>query len=219
MTQNYLPAVPLLRGAPLPRARPAVQKLCWGTWVLLALACCQSPAAFGQSAGSIDREYPLKAAYLYNFGTYIEWPESAFVDSTSPLVLGILGQNSFGNELDQLVRRRIGSRPITVRHFSDATDISECHILFIAASVSERQLTDAFAKVRGLPILCVGETPGFARAGGDIGFFVQQNKLRFEINIHAARQQGLKISSKLLGVATVVGAEHSLTHGSSSWAP
>lgn len=215
MTQTSPPAARTLCAAPLPRVWPYVPRFCGSLVVLLTLTCCCPQSTCGQAAGVIDREYPLKAAYLYNFGTYIEWPEFAFADPTASLVIGILGHDSFGTELDQLARRKIGNRPVEIRHLSDPSGAVECHILFVAASVSGPQLQETFAKVRGLPVLCVGESPGFSKAGGEIGFFVQENKLRFEINIHAARQQGLKISSKLLGVATVVGSEHVLTNSSS----
>lgn len=219
VTQKDPPAAPTPATPSQARAWLYVQKFCGSLVVLLAIACCQPQRARGQTTSVIDREYALKAAYLYNFGTYVEWPEAAFAGPAAPLVIGVVGEAPFGGVLDQLKRRKIKSRSVTVRRLGVSDAVDDCHILFLAASLSGDQQRRILVNTRGLPILCVGETKGFTRQGGDIGFFLQQNKLRFEINVQAARQQGLKVSSKLLGVATIVDTEHELTNESSRSIP
>lgn len=204
MTQRNAKTVSSLTVPAIASAWPFLGRHIDALVILVCFVCFQPLVAAGQSPAMIDREYPLKAAYLYNFGAYIEWPDDAFEEPTSPLVIGVIGQAPFGDVLDQLSRRNIGSRQVAVRHLGMRDPHDACHILFVAASVSDEQQRQLLAEVRGLPVLCVGEAPGFTEYGGDIGFFVLQNKLRFKINLEAARGQGLKISSKLLSIATVV---------------
>ena len=153
----------------------------------------------------ISREYAIKAAYLYQFGRYVEWPAQAFADERAPLVIGVLGADPFGNLLEEIARtKRIEGRPIVIRRFTSAADCTFCHILFVCASVDSESKTLILQKVRGNPTLLVGEEPGFAERGGTINFFLDENKIRFEINTEVARRDQLKISSKLLSLAKIV---------------
>jgi hypothetical protein len=154
--------------------------------------------------GFISREYPLKALFIYNFASYIDWPESAFVDPKS-FTIGVLGSSPIAETLNQIATsKQISGRKIAIAQLVSINDIKQCQILFIARSVSvaqERQVIDA---MKDRPVLLVGESEGFAAIGGDVNFFIESNRVRFEINLAAMRKQGLKASSKLLAMAKIV---------------
>lgn len=181
----------------------------------LILACTRWLAAvvalqFGLSAaqaqtGGISREYPIKAAYLYNFSGYVEWPAEAFTGKDEPFTIGVLGNDPFGSILDEIAaRKKVGGRRIVVRRFASMQEYAPCHVLFIPGSLTPQEQAAAIQQTRGTPVLLVGETFAFAQRGGGIGFFIEQNKLRFAISMEAADQQQLKISSKLLSLAKLV---------------
>ena len=152
-----------------------------------------------------NREYPLKAAFLYNFGNYVEWPTEAFASADAPFVLGIMGPNPFGAILTEVAAtKKLHGRSIVIRHIAAASEAAECQILFIGATVGEADRQAAVEATRGIPVLIVGETPGLAEQGAVVNFFVEQNKVRFEINVQAAHERHLKISSKLMSLAKVV---------------
>jgi len=155
--------------------------------------------------GLINREYPLKALFIYNFASYIEWPQSAFADSQSPFVIGVLGTSLIDDTLNQIsASKQIAGRKIVVSHFVSVSDIKPCQILFIPHSLPPAQQRQAIEALKNLPVLIVGESDGFAALGGDVNFFVQANRIRFEINLTVMKQQDLKASSKLLAMAKIV---------------
>jgi hypothetical protein len=146
-------------------------------------------------------EYQIKAAFLFNFAKFVEWPPTAFAEATSPLVIGILGDNPFGGDLDRTIRdKTINNRPLVVREFRSPAEATNCHMLFISTSVKQR-LPEIFKALRGASVLTVGETDRFTEAGGMINFVAEGNKTRFQISEVAAKSVGLKISSKLLSLA------------------
>ena len=162
----------------------------------------------GQPDDSTDtnREYAIKAAYLYQFSRYVQWPAEAFANDHSPLVIGVLGADPFGGILEEIARtKRIEGRPIAVHRFASMAEYTPCHILFVSSSVGPEQRAAAIQRAQRSPLLLVGEEPGFAEQGGTINFFLDENKIRFEINMEIAKQDQLKISSKLLSLAKIVG--------------
>ncbi|MHB1036927.1 MAG: YfiR family protein [Pirellulales bacterium] len=181
--------------------------------LLLALVLAFSPAepdesrVFAQGeATDVDREYTIKAAYLYNFGRYVEWPEQAFRENADAFVIGVLGTDPFGAVLDEIAAsKKIAGRKIVTRRFNSMTQYVPCHILFVSASASPEEKAAAIRKSRESHVLLVGEAPGFALNGGIVNFFVEQNRVRFEINAEAAKREDLKVSSKLLSLAKLVG--------------
>lgn len=149
-------------------------------------------------------EYRIKAAFLYNFALYTEWPTSAFEKSDSPLVMAIAGDDPFGKELDAAVRgKTVHGRGIEIRRYKAASDVANCHLLFLSTSEA-RHLPGVLRKFPDTKPLTIGETDDFCRSGGVIRFFVEENKVRFEVNTDAAIRAKLKISSKLLHLARVV---------------
>jgi hypothetical protein len=157
------------------------------------------------SGGGEPTEYQLKAIFLLNFIRFVEWPSDAFQSAGDPLVVGILGKDPFGSVLDQTVASKtINGRAVIVRRISGAAAIRSCQVIFLAGS-DARRANDMASTVVSRGILIVGESEGFAERGGMINFVVEDKHVRFEINPSAATRAGLKISSKLLQLAIVVG--------------
>ncbi|HWB09770.1 MAG TPA: YfiR family protein [Pirellulales bacterium] len=153
----------------------------------------------------INREYPIKAAFLYNFGNYVTWPEEAFTGPQAPFVVGILGSGSFGDSLDRIsAQKKVGGRRIVVEQLTADDSPDHCHILFITRTASRADVSALLAKARDEPVLIVGESPDFARRGGCVNFIVEGNKTRFEINAAEAKRRQLVVSAKLLSLAHLV---------------
>jgi YfiR/HmsC-like len=176
--------------------------------VALSVSLSWAPRAFAQARASSDSsEYLIKAGFIFNFAKFVEWPSAAFAQPDSPIVIGILGTDPFGTIIDQIVQdKKVGTRGFVVKRLkwgADPKDLKECKILFVGAS-ERAHLDDLVQMVRGLPILTVGEAPGFAEHGGVIRFVLEDNRVRFEVNVAAAQQADLTISSRLLTLARIV---------------
>lgn len=168
-------------------------------WCLLAVALV--PTVVRAAA---PREYQVKAVFLFNFAQFVEWPPDAFAEAKSPLCIGVIGEDPFGADLDEVVQgETVNDRPLIVRRFHSPAEIGSCHVLFVASSEADR-LAEILAAVQGRSVLTVGDFKDFASRGGMIHFVTQRNKLRLQINMAAARTSGLTISSMLLRSATVV---------------
>jgi len=178
---------------------------------ILAVSCAASRPAVawqGPDEAVINREYPLKALFLYNFGSYVEWPTDTFSDPQDPFVIGVLGTAPLEKPLQGLASNKtIAGRKIVVEFFPTAEAIKPCQILFIARSVNVREQRLAMQKLRNQPVLIVGESDGFVGQGGSVNFFIEANKIRFEINPETVKQRELKLSSKLLSLARIVESE------------
>jgi hypothetical protein len=140
--------------------------------------------AFAQSA---PNEYEVKAACLYNFLKYVEWPAPAFAAADNPWIIGVLGEDPFG----------------TVRRAAQLEDITPCQLLFLGRSEKGR-VKKVLANLQGASTLTVSEFETFAEQWGIINFVMSGEKIRFEINLSAAQRAGLKMSPKLLDVARIV---------------
>jgi len=168
----------------------------FGLSLVLLLAAAPGRAQIPQPT-----EYQLKAAFLYNFAKFIDWPPEAFADDKAPFVFGILGDNPFGNDLEQTVAgKNINERPISVQVFHTAAEATHCQILFISNS-EKKHFSEILQSLHGNAVLTVSETDGFMQTGGMINFLLQDGKVRFQINDDAAKAARLKISSKLLSLA------------------
>jgi hypothetical protein len=149
-------------------------------------------------------EYQVKALFLVNFAKYVDWPARAFSDDSAPIVIGLVGQDSFGDNFKKAIAgRTVNDRQMVVKHADSEQEYKRCHILFISASEKER-LPEILNAVKDSAILTVGETERFIAQEGMINFTKKENKVRLEINLGAAQRANLKISSKLLSVADVV---------------
>ncbi len=146
-------------------------------------------------------EYRVKAGFLYTFAKYVEWPTGAFASPTNAIVIGVLGEDPFSKLLDATVDgKTIDGRSIRIQRFQRVEEIHTCHILFISASEKER-LADIEERLRGRNILTVSDGDGFLRHGGQIHFVTEEKRVKFDINLEATRQAGLKLDANLLRVA------------------
>jgi hypothetical protein len=174
---------------------------------LAVVALVLSPA--GQVTAAIQPsprspEYVIKAAYLYNFAMFVEWPPDAFATPDSPLLIGIVGQDPFGWALERIVDgKRINKRRIVIDRVQSVQDAKHCHILFIGADDAAR-LPEFTARLDGASVLVVGDTDNVIKQGGAISFTVRDNKVGYDINLEAAKRARLTISSKLLNLARIV---------------
>lgn len=148
-------------------------------------------------------EYAVKAAYLYNFAKFVEWPSEAFASDDAPLWICIAGANPFGDALAMLSGKRVENHPVEVRHLPTMTGLDRCHIVFIGR-IEQGQFKTVLAKLARLPVLTVSDIGDFARAGGMIGLVEAGQRIRFDINLTTARQANLKLSSQLLKLASIV---------------
>jgi hypothetical protein len=188
-------------------------------WRILLAAWCKriaSPSlwisascliALSAQAASLP-EYKVKAAFLYKFTKFIEWPEEAFEDSESPFTLCVIGKDPFGTALDPLKERTAQGRTILILKTSYWEKLTTpCHMMFVAES--ERKRVDSIvAAFRLHPSLTVSDIKNFARQGGIMNFIKKNKKIRFVINVRAGKKAGLKISAQLLELATVVTDEY-----------
>jgi len=144
----------------------------------------------------VSVEYTLKAAYLYNFVKFVEWPPAA---GTGPLTICVVAENPFGSVLVETPRdETVNARPLVAREIERPE--TGCHVLFVPVDAAATQYLRA---ARGTPTLTVGESPGFTMQGGIINFVLQEGTVRFEINTRQAERAGLRISSHLLRLARI----------------
>lgn len=174
---------------------PTVRK--FAVAVVIAL-----PLAMALAQGYKEKE--VKAAFLYHFSGYVEYPPDAFANPNAPFVIGVVDGDSITDALQQAVRgKNVKGKTILIRQVSIGQELRQCHILFVPETEA-RHLSRILDILGDAPVLLVGESTDFAAKGGMIGFFVEQNRVRFEINIDAARRAHLTISSKLLSLARIV---------------
>jgi hypothetical protein len=158
------------------------------------------------AAGQKDSagEYELKAAMLYNLTLFVEWPASAYPDPQAPILLCILGRDPFGSSLTSTVSQKTAKgRSVLIRHLQNDNEIRGCHVLYISSS-ERKTAAQIFSTLNGSSVLTVGEMTQFAAHGGMIQFSLEDQRVRFDINLDAASRAGLKISSKLLVLAQIV---------------
>lgn len=168
-----------------------------GFGALLALGL----ATVSEADSAIAREYKVKAAFIYNFAKFVEWPAQKLGSDSAPLVIGVLGSNPFGDELENALKgRQINGRGIVVRQFDDVEAAKAAHLLFVSVN-DETKLRKA---LKEYGVLTIGQSESFTRNGGIITFTFEHDKLGFEINVGAAEQAGLKVSAQLQKLAKSV---------------
>jgi hypothetical protein len=156
-------------------------------------------------------EYLIKAGFIYNFANLVQWPSSSFAQPDSPIVIVILGEDHFGTTLDRaLDGKKVNSRSFVIKRARSISELQrtlgpqkDCQILYVSSSEMPH-LSDAIQMLKGVPVLTIGETPGFARNGGIINLILEDNKVRFEVNVAAAKEADLNISSRLLALARII---------------
>jgi len=148
-------------------------------------------------------EYQVKAAFLYNFAKFVEWPERAFSGPDAPMTICVIGDDLFGPALDGLRSKTVKNRKVVVKRVSGPGEIGGCHVLFISPADDDR-MDEILLSLKGHSTLVVGDTERFVRRGGMIGFLMERNRVVFEINENSAKRAGLQISSQLLKLARTV---------------
>ena len=151
--------------------------------------------------GAAPTEYQLKAVFLMNFAKFVEWPTTAFRSAQSALTICVLGEDPFGRDLDDVVRGQVaGDRALAVKRLAQVQRGDNCHVLFVSGAEKARA-ERVLGVLSNTPTLTVGEGDDFTAAGGMIALLIDDNRIRFEVNLDAAGNAGLKISSKLLKLA------------------
>ena len=149
-------------------------------------------------------EYQVKAAFLYNFAKFVEWPPDPRPPARNSILVCVAGGDPFGRVLDQtILDKTANGQRFVIQRFRGEEDVRGCQILFTGSS-DQTYLRSLLANLKGASVLTVGESEGFLQLGGIINFTLEENRVRFEINVDAAERARLKISSKLLSVAKVV---------------
>jgi hypothetical protein len=165
----------------------------------------QAAAAPGGNApAGIASEYQVKAAFLYNFGKFVDWPADSFSSPSAAFTLCVVGADPFGEILDRTVQGKvINGHPVSALRLTRHDDLRVCHIVYISPS-ERKAIEEILDQLRGVSVLTVGETEGLTERGGMVNFVVEDNRVRFEANPLAAERSRLRISSKLLALARVV---------------
>jgi hypothetical protein len=183
-----------------------------------------TPKARADSAKS--KEYQIKAAFLYNFIKFVDWPEEKTSDSNEPIIIGIIGKDPFGRVFEPIKNKKVKNRIVVIKRFKSFESIQKlgehdkaefdrninylrkCHLLFVCSSEKDK-VKEVLALVKDHSVLTVADTKGFLESGGIINFLMEDKKVHFEINVTAAKKSKLKISSKLLRLAKRVVKEKS----------
>jgi len=189
------------------------QAYSWCRLLALGLCALTMSAAWAQEQPQIiDREFEIKAAYLYNFGLYVKWPKGAVPGNDPKFIIGVLGKDRASASLDKVAEtKKVDDKKVVIQRFKSMEDYKPCHILFISGAAAgekdekaEERLAAALKQIKGKPVLIVTENEGLALKGAVINFFVDDNRVKFEINPEAAKGQGLEVSSKLLQLGKIV---------------
>jgi hypothetical protein len=167
----------------------------------LALAAAAPPVPAADAAGE---EYEVKAAILLNLAKFVNWPASKISDPRAPFVVGILAPAEVAATIEKAVAdKSIGTRPIAVRRLSSPAGAAECHLVFISQT-AKKPTPEELAGMARSGVLTVGESEGFALGGGAVGLVVKNQRVGMEVNVKAAQRGGLKVSSRVLALATIV---------------
>ena len=183
--------------ARLRRLQSALALVAVVSWVFLAVSSlrAQQPKA---------SEFQVKAAYLYNFGRFVQWPDESGTDRGESFEICVLGADPFGQALDAtLAGGTIAGKSVMAKRIAKPQDVNSCRILFISSS-EESHLKEDLAALDKTRVLTVSDIPRFSERGGMIGFILEGNRVRFDVNLDSAQGAGLTLSSELLKVATNV---------------
>ncbi len=166
-----------------------------------------------QADTTASREYQVKAAFLYNFMNFADWPEEKLSDNNEPITIGIIGKDPFGDAFKPIQDKLVKGKKVVIQHFQGLEElkksseghpqieaIRKCHLLFVCQS-EKGVLKEIINWVKDYSVLTVGDMEDFLESGGIINFVMEDNKVRFEINVATARNAKLKIRSQLLRLA------------------
>lgn len=177
------------------------RRLCLPVLIAVAAYVGALPVARAQQAS--EREYEIKAAFLYNFIKFIDWPTDILPATTDTLAVCVLSDDPFGEALEPLRDKVVKGRRLAIRRVEPKQALGLCHVLFVG-SAEEKRLPQLMQNLQGASVLTIGEMERFAQAGGIINFVVERNRIRFDINVASAERARLKLSSQLLSLARLV---------------
>jgi hypothetical protein len=200
----------------IPRARAIIrQRLDWPSFssllarssispvLVLLLLLAQAARSFAADPQALT-EYQIKAGFFFNFTRFVDWPESAFVTASSPILVCILGETPLTDLVTNVALGKVvNGRAVSIKRVKASDDLRQCNLLFVSAE-EERHTAEILASLKKTNTLTVGETPGFAQAGGMINFSIQENRVKLELNLEATTRAGLKVNSKLIAVSRLV---------------
>ena len=176
------------------------QRLCMALMLLSAVSW-RTPA-LAQDPAPV--EYQVKAAFLLNFAKFVQWPSTVFQNDRAPIIACIFRYDPFGAALDEIIRgKNINNRELVARRITEIRELSSCQLIFISDRET-RRLPDILLALKGGSVLLIGETGHFAERGGSIQFFLEDNRLRFAVNLDALARSRLTVSSKMLALARIV---------------
>jgi len=173
--------------------------------VALAVIALLSPRIAAQALRKPETPYEVRALFLFNFAKYTEWPSDAFADEKAPFVLGILGKDPFGKDIDIIKGKTVRGRKLEVRHFTNVAEVSGCQLLFITPSQTNN-LAQILKAMEKTSVLTIAEAEGFLQASGMINLITEQKSsgtqtVGFEINLLAAQKANLKLDTQLVKLA------------------
>jgi hypothetical protein len=176
--------------------------------VVYLVLFCVFAAAFGAaSAQPLDRledERLLKAVFVFNFAKFTHWPDDTWESREAPLILCIAGTDELAITLERLVGEMVGGRPVAIRPYAEGSADQACNLLYIGGSEHSR-FVGLIQQMKLIPVLTISQIRGFADRGGMIQLYRDKDRIRFKINVAAARANGLQLSARLLDLAEVVG--------------
>ena len=173
-------------------------------YMLVAALVAVLAAALATTASDGPSEYEVKAAFVYNFAKFVDWPDGVFRNDSSAVVVGVIGSTEMGRNLERtMAGKTIRGRRLVVKSNLSLSSVGSCHIVCVDSLAPDSIPSLVNLAVRH-HVLTVGDIPQFAARGGVINFYTHQNKVRFEINPAAARQAGLSLSAQLLQLARIV---------------
>jgi YfiR/HmsC-like len=173
---------------------------------LIVFVTLLSPVAALQNRvqASVSVEYQVKAAFLFNFAKFVEWPPDAFQNEKAPINLCVFRHDPFGGALDEIMKGKIvNNREVIARRTDELTELKSCQLVFVS-NTEDKRLSEVLDGLKGKSALVVGESDGFAERGGGIQFFQEDNKVRFAINVNAIQRARLTVNSGLLALARIV---------------
>jgi YfiR/HmsC-like len=172
--------------------------------LLLALWVAVSGGMVARAESSAPTMPQVQAAFLFNFAKFVTWPNEAFQRNGDSLIIGVLGEDPFGAVLEDTIRdKTVMGKKLAVKRFTRIQDATNSHILFLSTS-EESRLSQMMAALEKTNILTVSDMEQFAEHGGMVAFTVEDQKVRFNINVEAVERAGLKMGSQLLKLARIV---------------
>ena len=175
------------------------RSVCFGRACTVAVMCAIAIPVRAQSS----LEYDVKAALLLNFARFIEWPERAFADARAPIEICVFAPNPFGEALGRVLDgETVGQRSVSAREVRSASDSAGCHLLFVPAGTEARAAT--MMHQSGPHTVTVGESPRFEKSGGAVNLVLDSGRIRFNVNLQPVEDRGVRISSRMLHLASRV---------------